>query len=169
MMTKKELRKELLDTRKSLVDVSEYLVNDLIESNLLKDKNIIALYYPLPYEINVLGVMNLYDAIYCFPKVVGSDIIFYKVNSLVDFKKGTFNVFEPSTSQEISRDNIDAFIIPCVGICFDGKRIGYGKGYYDRYLSGYRGIKIALNYKECSDLDFKADDYDVKIDYIFKR
>lgn len=168
-MTKKELRKTLINKRKTLNNVSEELVNDLIKSELLDNQSVIGLYYPLQHEIDVLALLTKYNSVFCFPKVVNNEIKFYKIKSLKDFELGTFNVLEPNTKVEVLRDEIGAFIIPCVGITKDGKRIGYGKGYYDRYLEGYQGLKIALNYKECSNIEFNAEDHDIKIDYIFVR
>ncbi len=168
-MTKKELRKSLLIKRAELEDVSDLLVDDLVESELLKDKKIIGLYYPLPYEINVLKLMDIYNVSFCFPKVIDNEMKFYLIDSIADFQKGCFNVYEPTSCNIIESSQIDAFVIPCVGITSDNKRIGYGKGYYDRYLEKYTGLKIALNYKECSNLDFEANDYDIKIDKVFMR
>ena len=60
------------------------------------------------------------------------------------------------------------FLIPCVGITNENKRIGYGKGYYDRYLSGYSGLKIGIVYKELNNIDLKCDIYDVILDMVFE-
>lgn len=167
-MDKKELRKELLEKRKSLNDVSSLLIIDLINSEVLDKYHNIGIYYPLKGEINILPIMDYFkDKKFYFPKTIGNDIQFYQNTN--KFKKGPFNVMEPVSDVVVLRDTIDVFIIPCVGITEDNKRIGYGKGYYDRYLDSYKGFKIALNYKELSNLDFNADKYDVKLDYVLVR
>ena len=66
----------------------------------------------------------------------------------------------------VSRDKIDCLVIPCVAISKDNRRVGYGKGYYDRYLAGYNGYKIGITYNECNNLDIDTDDFDVKLDEI---
>jgi 5-formyltetrahydrofolate cyclo-ligase len=63
------------------------------------------------------------------------------------------------------RDEIECFLIPCVATTLDKYRIGYGKGYYDRYLEGYKGKKIGITYKNTS-LECKADSYDVLLDIV---
>ena len=73
---------------------------------------------------------------------------------------------EPISNELMNRDEIDVFIVPCVGITKDRQRIGYGKGYYDRYLKGYKGITIGVNYKELSNIDFKCDSWDLVLDYV---
>ncbi|MGM9972375.1 MAG: 5-formyltetrahydrofolate cyclo-ligase [Anaeroplasmataceae bacterium] len=167
-MDKQSLRAFAINKRKELKDISESLVLDLINSHILENKQKIGIYYPLKYEINVLPLIEYYkDKEFYFPKTIGNDIAFYSYNN--DFIKGPFNIMEPNNSEVIDRDLIDAFIIPCVLITKNKQRIGYGKGYYDRYLSGYKGLKIALIYKELSNIDFIADDYDIKLDYIFEE
>lgn len=167
-MTKIELRKSLLKKRDSLSDISLTIINQIIDSKLLDDKKNVAIYYPLKGEVDVLALVDKYPNInFCFPKTL-DEISFYKENDLTRFEKKKFNVMEPITNNFISRDEIELFIIPCVGITKDRQRIGYGKGYYDRYLAGYNGIRVGVCYKELSDLDFKCDSYDVTLDYVFK-
>ena len=54
------------------------------------------------------------------------------------------------------------------GICFDkkGNRIGYGKGYYDKYLKDKNIYKIGLCYKECIVNNIKSDRFDIKVNKI---
>ena len=54
------------------------------------------------------------------------------------------------------------------GICFDKAfyRIGYGKGYYDRFFNTYNGIKIGLCYDDCLIDDTYHDCYDIPVDII---
>jgi len=168
-MDKVSLRRELIKKREALNDVSLELLNDLYSSKLLENVNTIGLYYPLPNEINVLDIMNKYNIQFAFPKTIGNDIEFYIDNNLSNFKEGKFHVMEPMSNNKINRDDIDLFIVPCVGISKSNQRIGYGKGYYDRYLAGYNGKLIALNYKELSNLDINLEAHDIKLDYVFVR
>ena len=84
----------------------------------------------------------------------------------ISIKDGMFNTKEP-IGKIVDRNTIDCFIIPCVAITTDNKRIGYGKGYYDRYLQGYRGLKIGICYDNMKNVDVKADLFDVIVDYKF--
>ncbi len=167
--SKKDIRKSLLVKRRDLSDISEAIVSDIISSRILDDLKVIGIYYPLENEISVLNLLKVYkDKTFCFPKT--NDVIsFYKENDLNNFSKAKFNVYEPTTSYFISRDEIEAFIIPCVGILKDKKRIGYGKGFYDRYLEGYKGLKIGVIYKELNNIDLLGDPYDVVLDVIFEE
>ncbi|MCR5231364.1 MAG: hypothetical protein K6B64_01835, partial [Acholeplasmatales bacterium] len=70
---------------------------------------------------------------------------------------------EPIT-EAVNRDLIDCYIIPCVGIS-NNKRIGYGKGYYDRFLEGYKGLVIGITYKDFV-FDCNMDNHDRELDLV---
>ncbi len=168
-MSKIQVRKEALIIRKNLKDVSEQLVNELVSKNILKDYKIIAIYYPLKHEINVMKLIEIYkDKIFVFPKVVADDMVFIDDQNIKDYKKSSFGVYEPISLNIVNKEDIDCFIIPCVAISHENRRLGYGKGYYDRYLSGVNKEKICLNYKELTNIEFSTDTYDVVIDTIIK-
>lgn len=166
-MNKKELRKSLLKRRDSLEDISLNIIAQIVDSKILDNHKVVGIYHPLDKEINLLPLLDIYkDIVFCFPKT--EDVIsFYAERDLNKFSKKKFNVMEPITNNLIERDDIELFIIPCVGITKDYHRIGYGKGYYDKYLDGYKGIKVGVCYKELANLDFKCDPYDVAFDKIF--
>ena len=65
-----------------------------------------------------------------------------------------------------NRDEIECFIIPCVALSLHNQRLGYGKGYYDRYLAGYKGLKIGIVYKNAI-LDIDMDSYDLVLDIVY--
>lgn len=167
-MTKNDIRKELLNLRKNFVDVSDVIVDEIIKSQVLDNYQKIGIYYPLPYEINLLKLLDTYqNKEFYFPKTLGNDIAFFEVSRGEGFKKGPFHVMEPINNKKTNRDDIEVFIIPCVGIDRSKRRIGYGKGYYDRYLEGYSGLKLAAIHKRCFlDIDV-CDVHDVMIDKVF--
>lgn len=165
-MDKKELRLSLLERRDSLEDISLSICRQIIETHLLDNVKRVGIYYPLKKEINLLSLLDYYRNIeFCFPKTE-DEISFYSENDLTNFQEAKFHVMEPNSNNLVQRDDIDLFLIPTVGITKDMQRIGYGKGYYDRYLNGYKGIKVGICYKQCANLDFKCDDWDLKFDQI---
>lgn len=72
---------------------------------------------------------------------------FYYINSFDDLESGTFSVLEPKDGCELL-DSFDGCLMIMPGIQFDinGYRIGYGKGYYDRYMARYHGFSVGLCY-----------------------
>lgn len=95
----------------------------------------------------------------CFPETCGMK--FYEIRSLEDLTVGSYGVLEPVSSgppAEISEK--DLCIVP--GFSFDshGYRLGYGKGYYDRFLSDFQGIAIGLCYSGCVKAELPHGYYD---------
>lgn len=76
---------------------------------------------------------------------------FYFINSFDDLKKGTFGLLEPieSKCEEVRDFSSGICVVP--GFCFDYKayRLGYGYGYYDRFLQHFGGTTIGLCYSNC--------------------
>ncbi|MEY8390778.1 5-formyltetrahydrofolate cyclo-ligase [Lachnospiraceae bacterium 45-W7] len=97
----------------------------------------ICFYYPLGNEVNLLPLAAAALAQgkqTAFPRVDGDHMDFYQVNSLTEFVPGTFGVMEPVGREKISAEQGLVFV---PGLVFDGAggRMGYGKGYYDRYFA----------------------------------
>ncbi|WP_163540037.1 5-formyltetrahydrofolate cyclo-ligase [Gracilibacillus sp. YIM 98692] len=80
----------------------------------------------------------------CYPK--DKTMAFYLCQTLADLENKYIDLWEPIPKQAslVEKSLIDLMIVP--GIAFDtnGYRIGYGGGYYDRYLKDFTGTKIAL-------------------------
>ena len=74
---------------------------------------------------------------------------FYYIRSFDELEKGAYGILEPCAACEPCRDFQGSIcIVPA--LCYDrsGYRLGYGGGYYDRFLSGYPGIKIGIIYAQ---------------------
>ncbi|MBD3858865.1 5-formyltetrahydrofolate cyclo-ligase [Bacillus sp. 28A-2] len=80
----------------------------------------------------------------CFPKT--KEMTFYEYTPQTKMISRYFGLSEPDpeSSVAVHKEAIDLIIVP--GVCFDqqGYRIGYGGGYYDRYLADYDGVTLAL-------------------------
>ena len=65
-----------------------------------------------------------------------------------NFIKNSFGILEPDKSKSIliNKNNIDVIIVPLVGFDANKNRLGHGGGYYDRYLVGYKGLKIGVGF-----------------------
>lgn len=168
---KNDIRKEFLRKRLNL-DVSLYeKYNQVIYEKVLEflsnvEFNSIAMYYPFKKEVDLLKLVGvLKDKDILFPKVIGNNMIFVKINSFSDFKKGKFGIMEPSGGPY--GKEIDVYLIP--GVAFDKKlyRLGYGGGFFDKYFSKQRtGLKVGIAFDFQIIDKLLVFDYDIKMDKI---
>ena len=89
------------------------------------------------------------------------------IESMDDLKDGAYGILEPDASLPILQNTSDAVcIVPAFCNDYRGYRVGYGGGYYDRYLSGFEGVKIGVNYSDCVRPRLMGGRYDVPIDIL---
>lgn len=133
---------------------------------------VIALYAPVHGEVDTVFVLQAAlksNKIVLYPTVKGSALMFSKVADIASLRKGKFGISEPCGSCEpVSPGEIDLFVIP--GAAFDclGRRIGYGKGYYDRTLHPFEGMGRFVGF--CYDFqllnEIVAEPHDVLLDMV---
>ncbi len=101
----------------------------------------------------------------CIPET--RQMTFHYINSFKELSAGTFSVLEPSSDAPIA-DNYDKSImlVPALVIDKYGYRLGYGKGYYDRYISKYNGLTVGLCYLNNIKNRLYHGRFDKKLDYI---
>jgi len=170
---KARLRKQLLDARDSISQDFINITSKQIRENLRKvdffrNAKSIGAYYSIGSEVMTLDILQEIlkaGKELSLPKVVKKDLVFKKINSLSDLEQGNFSVMEPKEECEDMK-KIDVIIVPAIALTRDGYRLGYGFGYYDRYLSGKKSKTIALCYSKQLIKSFQHSDHDVKIDYI---
>lgn len=100
------------------------------------------------------------------PDVCGLE--FYSINDLDSLKRGFYNILEPDTDICQPAKFIDGAVCIVPGLAFDrkGRRLGFGKGYYDRFLTHGKFIKVGLCYDCCLYGEIPHNEYDSVMDYI---
>lgn len=168
---KKQIREALLQKRE-LHTATEEDTNKVVEKLLslpqIKKAKSVLLYYPHKNEINTLPLINAFlkqGKTVLLPKVEGLNIIPVIFKDLSQLKEGYAGIKEPE-GKAISPEEIDIVIVP--GVAFDkkGHRLGYGKGYYDRFLSKTNALKIGLAYDFQIVENLPAEEHDVPLDLI---
>ncbi len=94
---------------------------------------------------------------------------FYLISSEDQLEKSTFGVMEPRTElcQRLEDAPADSIcIVPGMAFDSEGYRLGYGKGYYDRFLSGYKGIKAGICYSDCIKWSLPRGKHDKPVDIL---
>ncbi|NLB80995.1 MAG: 5-formyltetrahydrofolate cyclo-ligase [Clostridiaceae bacterium] len=102
------------------------------------------------------------------PVVLGQSLGTSYISSFCDLEKSSFGIPEPRSTaiKECKPNDIDVVIVP--GIVFDkkGYRVGYGGGYYDRFLPSTKAVTIGLCYDFCIVDAIQAQQYDIPVDYV---
>ena len=84
-----------------------------------------------------------------------------------DIATGAFGIREPAARcPEISLNRLDLILVPGVAFDLHGRRLGRGKGYYDRLLAGVRGVKCGIAFDEQMVNDVPAGPSDVRMDFM---
>ena len=102
-----------------------------------------------------------------YPKCEGEHLMnYYYVSSLDELKAGMFNILEPAPDKAYVPDNSDICIVP--GLTYDkfGYRLGYGRGFYDRFLSDFSGVTVGLCYSDFIEGNVPKGKYDMKVDVL---
>ena len=176
-MGKKETirKKYLIKRKKNYFEVNKFFFDPLIKlirKKFYKKKISISLYYPTKFELNVMKILN----IDCIKKMKillpiideNQSMNFYKWSKNEVLFVNKFGVLEPIKSKAKVPNVI---LLPLLAFDKHKNRIGYGKGYYDRYLNKHLKndknlltIGVAFSFQKHHKLPIK--NYDKKLNYI---
>ena len=178
METKKEIRSRLKKQRSLMSadecrSMSHEIYKRLIALELDREYDNILLYSAIRNEVNTdeyfACLINKAKRIY-YPRVCGDEMSFYRVRCLDELNCGSFNINEPDMTDEYTEaDGRALMIVPGLGFSDTGYRIGYGKGFYDRYLSSFTkrdtvmAVGVGYDFQLLSSMTFE-DEYDVPLD-----
>ena len=170
MNNKKDiLRKKLLEARlKMNEDEIEFLSKRVcfrIVNSFYMHQRIIGLYFPIKNEVNVLHLTKYHFDNLCLPFINGHDMVFksWKVGDIMSISE-KFNVPEPFPESHIMEPEV--LLVPIVGFDPSCNRIGYGAGFYDRYLKNFKGLTIGVSFECLKVPQIDVDNNDIKLDFI---
>lgn len=143
METKKVIRKEIFKRRKEadptmIQKNSELIWQKLFSMKEFQESTWVYLYIDCKNEVKTDGIfkesLRLGKRV-AAPKVIGETMIFYEITSMEDLEPGYFGILEPKEGLAEATGEDGLMIMP--GVAFDSfrHRVGYGGGFYDRYLS----------------------------------
>jgi 5-formyltetrahydrofolate cyclo-ligase len=142
-MPKRSLRQQILARRRALsheqwLASSRSAQRQLIELEQFSRAACIALYAPAHNETDTAGILEAALAAgkrVLYPAVCGDRMVLRQVEGLGSMAEGSFGILEPCpTGLDHHADEPDLIVVPGVAFDLNGHRIGYGKGYYDRFL-----------------------------------
>jgi 5-formyltetrahydrofolate cyclo-ligase len=173
---KESLIKEKQKLRESLSDFKSWQGSSVELSNFFNfyqsklSKPYIGLYKSLSDELSIEA--SSFDCSWkaAWPKIVDHEKSLMKFFESESFVPSAMGFKEPSDENavEVFRDEIEIIFVPGLAFDYKGARLGRGKGFYDRYLKGFKGLKVGVcHWTRFLNRPIQVDyDFDVFMDYI---
>ena len=174
-MDKKALRRAIGEKKRALTAVeiearSAALAEKLFATRQYRHAGAVYAYLSFNQEVRTWPIIERAWADgkrVAVPKVVGDEMVFVRLDRFDELTVSDFGVPEPAGDGPLADDGAALVLVP--GLAFDpeGRRVGYGGGYYDRYLSRHpRHVTIALCYDFQLVDHIEAEAHDVPVDLV---
>ena len=174
-MDKKELRRQIREqkramTEEQIVTASQRLGELFLACEQYKAAKTI--YGYLPYNQEVRTVPMLEQAMrdgkrVAVPKCYGDEMRFIYMDDLSKVEKGYANIPEPIADEPVADDKTALVLMPGMAFTKDGKRMGYGGGFYDKFLAAEPNHPtVALCYDFQMVEDLPTEDYNIPVDCV---
>ncbi len=179
-MLKKECREFFLRKRGAIAGDKRRLADRILFEKTVNSEeyikaDVLLVYYPVKGEIDVLPIVKKAfedGKRIAFPVCDKEEctLTFRYVSSLDEMKVAAYNIPEPVSTAEVYQNNENTLcLVPALAFDRIGRRIGYGKGYYDRFLSRFDGVTMGLVYSELLVDELPVEETDVPIDIILSE
>lgn len=175
--TKKDIRKRVLKIRSAIpeevqTEKSRIICESVIKHPYFQKSDVLFCYMNFRDEVHtdlLIQTAREQNKRVAVPKVEGDLMEFFFITGPDDLEAGYFGIPEPDPSKCIRADHIGEALMIVPGTAFDVScnRMGYGKGFYDRYLSGHSGYHtIGIGYAEQIIPDLPTEETDQKLDFV---
>lgn len=174
-MDKKALRNMIREKKRSMTEEqilsSSQRLGELFHSHPLY-KNAKTIYGYLPYNQEVRTIPMLEQALkdgkrIAVPKVFGDEMKFIYLNDLSKIEKGYCDIPEPIEDGPVADDTTALVLMPGLAFDSEGHRIGYGGGFYDRFLArepSHPTLALCYDFQMVEHLD--TEEFDVPVDCV---
>lgn len=169
-ITRKTIKDKRMCMPKEAVNrLSEVITRELLTTEAYRCADTICLYVSTKNEVDTTHIIT--SALYAgkkvaAPRVRGKEMDFVLFSSLDELAPGSFGVMEPQGDNIITPEDA-LLIMPGVAFDLECNRIGYGGGYYDKYLAEHKALySIALAYEIQMVDKLEPEGFDVKPDMI---
>ena len=166
----REMRDKMTAQYKRSLDI-EIASRLLCSIEYMKAKTLL-IYMAKPSEIETRDIIHAAFALkkqVALPKCFGEGVMkFYIINSMDDLKVGFRGILEPDTDKckELTDFTDSLCVVPALSFDPKGNRLGFGGGYYDRFLESYKGISAGLCYSSFMKWDLPAESHDIPVDIL---
>ena len=170
---KKALRDLLLERRDNtshdlLKIASKKIQKKLDKIFAFKNAKKIGVYYPIGSEIftqDIIQELLSKGKEVFLPKVMGEGMEFRKIIDFSSLEPGNFDIMEPKEECPVDND-LDVILVPTVGISQTGVRLGYGYGFYDRFLAKNKTVAISMTLEKQIIKNIPKSEHDIIMNWI---
>lgn len=170
---KNGLRREMLALRRTMSEnvrkeYDERIYNNLIALPQVRKCCTFLVYASSDIEVDTRRFINkMLDEgkTVAAPKCEGKLMKFLRIGSLGELRKSSFGVDEPISGEEITEFVGSICIVPALRFDRYGYRLGWGGGFYDRFLKEYTGYSVGICYEMCCG-EVPKDTYDISTDIV---
>ncbi len=165
---KNELRKTILIKRlnqseKSITIKSQKIVNKIQNLKKYQSAKNILLYFPIKNEVNILALTKTKNKNFFLP-IVKEKLLFYgKYDKECNLTLNKYQIPEP---KKINKKKLDLIIVPAISFDKNKFRIGYGKGFYDKFLKEQEALKIGICFDFQVTEKIEIESFDEKCDIV---
>ncbi len=167
----KAIRREMLPAVKEQKD--EEIFKKVLSLKEYREASLLLTFVSTPIEVDthrlIAEALDEGKAVAVPRCIDGTSLMeFYRITSFEDLEPRTFSVLEPVPAKcKKLTDFSGAFcIVPGLGFDMQGFRLGYGKGYYDRFLAGFPGTTAGVCYNACMQNRLPHGRYDRPVDIL---
>ncbi len=147
----KEIREKIKNLREKLTEteiqaLSEKITEKVLTFDFINDYKTFMVYNSIKGEVSTEKIINYLlknNKTVCYPVIKGENIVISKPLTN-EFIKGNFGVLEPKEYEVL--DKVDVVFVPLIACDKNKNRIGFGKGYYDRFLKDKTCLKVGVCY-----------------------
>jgi len=168
MVTKKELRIEARLTRNSLdiKNISEKIVKNILALEIYKNARNVMVFYPLKHEVDLTGLFGDKTKKFYLPKMDGEHLLVCPYKAGDKLTNSKFKTKEPTTDPIENLAILDIIFVPALMADKKFNRLGYGGGFYDRFLAkiSKETTKISVIPTELFVDEIPADNFDQRLD-----
>lgn len=175
-MNKNILRKEMRDKRRALSpdfikSASEKITESLLTLECIKKARHIMVYLSAFKEPDTFPLISELFSTGKEISVPTSDTDTFTIapsliKSLDNLTKGAYGIYEPKEIISVPTSDIDVVLVPGIAFTKQGDRLGFGKGYYDRFLNEFNGTKIGIGYSFQITQNIPVSEHDIRMDMI---
>lgn len=161
-------------TPEAIQVATEVIVSQLLSLEIFKNAQVVHVFIPIAnkFEVDTHLLIKAFFKFHPEIKIATSivstnDLIHTYINDHTTYKTNAWNIPEPIEQMLLSDKDIDVVFLPLLAFDVKGNRVGYGKGYYDRFLVKCKPdvVKVGLSLFEPTEELIEVDDWDIPLNF----